>query len=247
MTKHLFLIAKLLIPSKVIIKANSIKSIQMWNRKIGIYFTLLCILIVILIAQQIISPTVDTHNIPILLTILFAFVISAGTNLYLSLNSQYSRLEKEINKNTNKYRWKEFSLSSSLMVLVLAQLLGIYDISTLILLFTCHFTAVLLSADVESSYPNKKKLIAPLVTSIILYTSVWLILLGRSRQFDSASILSVSNLAYLTYILFCIYPALFVLQFTKKFKEYYGIVERIFSLWSFISKMIFVIFVVAIL
>jgi hypothetical protein len=48
-----------------------------------------------------------------------------------------------VSRGINPARWIEYSLSSSLMMVVIAMLVGIYDIASLILIFTLNATMIL--------------------------------------------------------------------------------------------------------
>ena len=51
--------------------------------------------------------------------------------------------ERNLARGVNPARWVEYSLSSSLMIVVIAMLVGIYDIASLILIFALNATMIL--------------------------------------------------------------------------------------------------------
>ena len=51
--------------------------------------------------------------------------------------------ERSVSRGINPARWIEYSLSSSLMMVVIAMLVGIYDIASLILIFALNATMIL--------------------------------------------------------------------------------------------------------
>ena len=51
--------------------------------------------------------------------------------------------ERNVSRGINPARWIEYSLSSSLMMVVIAMLVGIYDIASLILIFALNATMIL--------------------------------------------------------------------------------------------------------
>lgn len=51
--------------------------------------------------------------------------------------------ERNVSRGINPARWVEYSLSSSLMMVVIAMLVGIYDIASLILIFALNATMIL--------------------------------------------------------------------------------------------------------
>jgi len=51
--------------------------------------------------------------------------------------------ERSVSRGINPARWVEYSLSSSLMMVVIAMLVGIYDIASLLLIFALNATMIL--------------------------------------------------------------------------------------------------------
>lgn len=62
-------------------------------------------------------------------------LISAVAHFYLASPWGYPRYVRNLKKHINYVRWYEYALSSSVMIIVIAMLTGIYDIGTLIPLF----------------------------------------------------------------------------------------------------------------
>jgi Heliorhodopsin len=51
--------------------------------------------------------------------------------------------ETEVSRGMNRARWLEYSLSSSVMIVVIAMLVGIYDVASLLLLFAANASMIL--------------------------------------------------------------------------------------------------------
>jgi hypothetical protein len=51
--------------------------------------------------------------------------------------------EQRVSRGINPARWVEYSLSSSLMMVVIAMLVGIYDVASLLLIFSLNATMIL--------------------------------------------------------------------------------------------------------
>lgn len=64
--------------------------------------------------------------------------LSAFAHLILSMPKVYEWYIKNIKKGINPARWIEYALSSSLMIVLIAMLVGVYDFSALILLFSIN-------------------------------------------------------------------------------------------------------------
>jgi hypothetical protein len=88
-----------------------------------------------------ISPVSETIlNIKIgPLVALFLFISAAAHILIATV--LYTRYVENLKKHMNPFRWFEYSISASLMIVIIAMLTTIYDIGTLLALFT--LTAVM--------------------------------------------------------------------------------------------------------
>ncbi len=64
--------------------------------------------------------------------------LSALAHLILVMPRVYEWYIKNIKKGINYARWIEYSVSSSLMIVLIAMLVGVYDLSALILLFSIN-------------------------------------------------------------------------------------------------------------
>jgi len=62
------------------------------------------------------------------------FFISAFAHLYVSTIG-YKNYEKNLKKGINKVRWFEYSISASIMIVLIAMLSGIFDAGTLMAIF----------------------------------------------------------------------------------------------------------------
>jgi len=72
----------------------------------------------------------------------FLFV-SAVAHFALASPWLHRWYERNVSRGINPARWTEYALSSSLMIVVIAMLVGIYDIASLILIFALNTTMIL--------------------------------------------------------------------------------------------------------
>jgi len=77
---------------------------------------------------------------PLVATFLF---VSAVAHFALASPWLHRWYERNVSRGINPARWVEYSLSSSLMMVVIAMLVGIYDIASLILIFALNATMIL--------------------------------------------------------------------------------------------------------
>ena len=69
--------------------------------------------------------------------------LSALAHLALASPQLRGRYERSVSRGINPARWIEYAASSSLMIVVIAMLVGIYDIASLILVFALNATMIL--------------------------------------------------------------------------------------------------------
>lgn len=69
--------------------------------------------------------------------------LSAIAHLSLASPALHSRYERNVSRGINPARWIEYAASSSLMIVVIAMLVGIYDVASLILIFALNATMIL--------------------------------------------------------------------------------------------------------
>jgi hypothetical protein len=69
--------------------------------------------------------------------------LSAAAHLLLASPWQHHWYERNVARGINPARWIEYALSSSLMMVVIAMLVGIYDIVSLMLIFALNATMIL--------------------------------------------------------------------------------------------------------
>ena len=87
-----------------------------------------------------IMPVSDTlFDFPIALIAPIFLMLSAIAHLFVSSPSYIQRYEQNIANGINPARWWEYSISSSLMLVVLLMLGGIIEISAIVFIFTLNF------------------------------------------------------------------------------------------------------------
>ena len=86
-----------------------------------------------------------------------AFLVLSGVFLLGSAFVWRKQYESQISRGINLFRWAEYSITSSLMVVVIAMLCGIFDLSTLILIFALNATMILFGWMMEVHNQTTKK------------------------------------------------------------------------------------------
>lgn len=89
--------------------------------------------------------------------IVASFLILSGLFLLGSAFVWRKKYEEQIQKGMNLFRWAEYSITSSLMIVVIGILCGIYDLSTLILIFGLNACMILFGWVMEVHNQTTKK------------------------------------------------------------------------------------------
>ena len=89
---------------------------------------------------------VDLRIAPLVAAFLF---ISAVAHALIASPRIYEWYARNLSKGINYARWIEYSLSASVMIVVVAMLVGIYDIATLIVIFALNATMILFGLMME--------------------------------------------------------------------------------------------------
>lgn len=174
------------------------------------------------------------------LIVLFLF-ISAIAHLLIS-TILYERYVKHLKNGMNPYRWYEYSLSASLMIVIIAMLTTIYDFGTLLALFT--LTAVMnlmgLLMEIHNQTTEKTNWISYIIGCIagfVPWVVIFISLLGGISSAGDA----VPDFVIWIFVSIAIFFNLFAinmfLQYKKigKWKDYlYG--EKVYIILSFVAK-----------
>lgn len=174
-----------------------------------------------------------------LLVAAFFFMSSAAHFIIASVyNKKYN---SDLNKGINKARWIEYSLSASTMIVAIALLVGVYDLSSLIMLFS--LTAIMnlmgLVMEVHNQTTQKTNWLsywvgcfAGIIPWIVIALYMWLGADNGSKAPDFVYWIFVS-----IFVFFNCFAINMVLQYKKigPWKDYlYG--ERVYIILSFVAK-----------
>lgn len=150
---------------------------------------------------------------------------------------------EDLKNNINKFRWFEYALSSSIMIVLIATLFGIYDIASLILIFVLNASMNLFGLVMEelnSKREEGEKLIwGPFIWGSIAGLAPWVAVL--TYMFGTGNFGEVPWFVWAIvgtyFVAFNTFPVNMVLQYKKigKWKDYiYG--ERVYIILSLVAK-----------
>jgi hypothetical protein len=154
----------------------------------------------------------------------------------------YAWYVRNLKKGINYARWFEYAISSSIMIIIIAMLCGIYELSSLILIFSLNATMNLfgLMMELHNQTTNKTNWsafvfgsFAGLVCWIVLGVYFFGALLGASSSVPTFVYIIFVSLA----IFFNIFAVNMILQYRGKgrWKDYlFG--ERVYIILSLVAK-----------
>jgi hypothetical protein len=175
------------------------------------------------------------------LVALFLLISAIAHGLIVLMNKKYFA---DLQKGINKFRWFEYAFSSSIMIVLIATLFGIYDIASLILIFVVNSTMNLFGLVMEQLNAGKEKTSVnwgPFAWGSIAGIAPWiaiLLYLFGTGNFEKVPWF-VWAIVGTYFIAFNTFPINMVLQYKRvgKWKDYlYG--ERTYIVLSLGAKSI---------
>ena len=118
------------------------------------------------------SPT-TLFEVPVAWGVALFLLLSAGFHALIALPSGFDRYVDGLGHQHNFYRWTEYSLSSSLMVVLIAMLTGISDVAALIGIFAANAAMILFGA-VQERYESPGGSLWPFWLGCVVGVAPWL-------------------------------------------------------------------------
>ncbi|MFA6474710.1 MAG: heliorhodopsin HeR [Patescibacteria group bacterium] len=169
------------------------------------------------------------------------FALSALAHLMVSLPGIYEWYVNHLKKGANYARWVEYSLSSSLMIVVIGMLVGIYDVFSLLLMFGLNAMMILFGWMMELHNQSTKKTDwTAYIFGCIAGAIPWIVIacyLAFSGDADHHAPTFVYWIFFSMFLFFNSFAVNMLLQYKKigKWKEYtYG--EKVYIILSLVAK-----------
>ncbi|TVR23006.1 MAG: hypothetical protein EA396_04395 [Anaerolineaceae bacterium] len=183
----------------------------------------------------------DAFDVPFGPAVALFLLISAVAH-FLIATVGYDRYVKGLKNNINQARWYEYALSSSLMIVLIGMLVGIYDLSTLILLFGLNAMMNLFGLMMELHNQTTKKTdwtayIYGCIAGLIPWIVIILYLVGAAQSVDTEVPGFVYAIIASIFVFFNIFALNMFLQYKRigPWKEYlFG--ERSYIVLSLVAK-----------
>jgi len=174
------------------------------------------------------------------LVALFLF-LSAFFHFLISLPGIYEIYARNLTKGINFFRWIEYSISSSVMIMIIAMLVGVYDVATLIALVGVNASMILFGWMMElhnqsTTKTNWTSFYFGCIAGIIPWIAVAIYLFGAGGGENKAPDF-VYWIYFSIFVFFNSFAINQVLQYSKvgKWADYlYG--ERAYIILSLVAK-----------
>lgn len=168
--------------------------------------------------------------------------ISAAAHALVTLPGVYEWYVRNLKKGINYVRWYEYALSASVMIVVIAMLTGMYDLPSLVLVFSLNATMLLFGLMMElHNQKTEKTDWTPFWFGCFAGAVPWIIIafyLGGAAGTDANAIPTfVYWIQGSIFLFFSIFAVNMVLQYKKvgPWRDYlFG--ERIYILLSLTAK-----------
>lgn len=189
-------------------------------------------------SQKLVPNTETLINVKIGPMIAAFLFISAIAHLVISLPVINIWYNKNLAKGANYARWIEYSLSSSIMIVVIAMLVGMYDFASIILLFFLNAMMILFGWMMERHNQTTQKtdwtsFYFGCIAGLVCWVSVAIYLFGASDKAPTF----VYWIYFSIFLFFNVFDINMILQYKKigKWKDYlYG--ERAYIILSLVAK-----------
>ena len=194
------------------------------------------------IATRSLKPTTELfYALPFGVAVSFFLLISAVAHFYLATIG-YGRYVENLKKGMNPVRFYEYALSSSLMIVLISMLIGLWDLGALILIFALNATMNLfgIMMELHNQHTEKTNWTAFLygcIAGIVPWIVIMLYFVGAVNSGDAKPPEFVYAIVPTLFVFFNIFAINMVLQYQKigPWKDYlFG--ERVYIILSLSAK-----------
>jgi len=184
-------------------------------------------------------------DLPFGILVAVFLLLSAAFHALISIpNKTYAIYASDLEKGINKFRWFEYALSSSIMIVLIATLFGVYDLATLLLIFVVNASMNLFGLVMEQLNVGKEKSQlngGPFIWGSIAGLAPWAVIIIYMTGNSNLDMVPwfVWAIVGTYFVAFNTFPINMILQYLKvgKWKSYlYG--ERTYIVLSLVAKSI---------
>ncbi len=197
--------------------------------------------------EELVSDSTELFEVPFFVLVASFLLISALAHALISLPKKTNDIyNADLEQGINRFRWFEYALSSSVMIVLISYLFGIYDIASLVLIFIVNAAMNLFGLDMEIINSGKEKKNVnwgPFVWGTIAGLAPWIAIIlylgGAPAEVNEATPWFVWAIVGTYFVAFNSFPINMILQYLGKgkFANYmYG--ERGYIVLSLVAKSI---------
>lgn len=166
----------------------------------------------------------------------FEFV-SLASHAYVVLNQ--NAWIAGVRRGVNGFRWLEYAISSSVMIMLIAALVGFYDIVGLFLLGTANACVMLMGYVMETTNPLSKRAPKtvqwwPFVAGSAIGAATWIPIFVYVTPNNDVLPAFVWAIIVTYVILFATFPCVMVARYTNKLSPFAA--EKAYCVLSVVSK-----------
>ncbi|MFO8050811.1 MAG: heliorhodopsin HeR [Thermoplasmatota archaeon] len=192
------------------------------------------------VEKSLFPASTEMFEIP-LGTLIAAFLFISSIAHLLIGTGLYKRYVKDLKRGMNRYRWYEYSISASVMIVAIAMLTGIYDLGTLILIFFMNMMMILFGLRMEVHNQGRDKVdwrpfVYGCIAGVIPWIAIGIYLFGAGGG-DGGPPTFVYYIYVSIAVFFNCFAINMVLQYKKvwKWKDYlFG--ENVYIVLSLVAK-----------
>lgn len=193
--------------------------------------------------QSLETASRELFKLPFGILVAVFLLISALAHALISIpNKLNGKYNADLEKGINRFRWFEYALSSSIMIVLISTLFGIYDISSLILIFIANASMNFFGLLMEELNPKEKTGKTnwiPFVLGAVSGIAPWIVILIYMLGTGNFALVPwfVWAIVITYFVMFNTFPINMILQYKKvgKWKNYlYG--ERVYIVLSLVAK-----------
>ena len=192
------------------------------------------------IAGRLVSNPQEIFNLPFGILVASFLFLSALAHFIIAAPKINDKYNSDLKKGINQFRWYEYAISSTLMIMLIAVLFGVYDIGALILIGLLNATMNLFGLLMEKMNIGKEKtdwtaFIFGSLAGIGPWIVIALFAFGNSNPAEIPWFVYAIVGSY--FVFFNMFPVNMVLQYKKvgKWSNYlYG--EKAYIVLSLLAK-----------
>jgi len=150
--------------------------------------------------------------------------------------------KNDLEQEQNRARWYEYAFSASLMIVVISMLVGVYDLSSLILIFFANAAMILFGMAQELyTSPGKSTDWRPFIWGSIMGLIPWVVIALYLFGTESTAGTSVPNFVYGIFASIFVFFNVFAINMVLQYKQVgpwknYLFGERVYVLLSLFAK-----------